>query len=260
MSEKISDLAVEPTVPDSTNLTPAETTEEGFVQSIIKKFTENKMYIYIGIAVIVLGVVLYYFFIKNKKETMAQTDKKPRLALPKSNNDGSGQPQTQTQTQPKASEVPGPFNPMGQEYYVLDNNGNPVKVSGNFPMVNQPLPPLPLPNQQPSQQEIMMLQKQMMEKKMMEQQMMEQQMMEQQMREAQLQAQAQAQAKKQSQQKIKLEHPTNEEATHHSENDIDIELARIRANEDENVAEHNLTHSELAEINKKLEMMNSNNQ
>lgn len=255
MSDKISDIQVDATVPE-TNLVHVETTEGGFVQSIIKKISDNKMYIYIGIAVIVLGVVLYYFFMKNQKETMAQTDKKPQLALPKQNN----QPQGQA---PVATEAPGPFNTMGgQEYFVLDNNGNPVKVSGSFPMVNNPLQPLPLPNQQPSQQEIMMLQKQMMEKKMMEAQMREQQMMEAQMREQQMreaQAFAQAQTQAQAKSKIKLEHPSNEDGDEEHDDDVGIELARIRANEDENVAEHNLTASELAEINKKLEMMNANN-
>jgi len=43
-----------------------------------------------------------------------------------------------------------------------------------------------------------------------------------------------------------------------SEN-IDVDLSRIHANEDENVAQHNLTNSELAEINNKIEMMNSQN-
>lgn len=233
MSDKIPEIQVEPVVLDTNALVP-EQLERGFIQSILKKISDNKMYIYIAIAVIVLGLVLYYFFIKNKKETMNQTDKKSQLALPKQG------PQEQTLTK---SEIPDTFNPLGQEYYLLDNNGNPVKVSGSFSSVNQPLVPLPVPNQQPSQQEIMMLQKQMMEKKMMEQQ----------MKEAQMHPHVKP--------NLKLEHPTNDEMVNSdNENDIDVELARIKANEDENVAEHNLTHSELAEINKKLEMMNSGNQ
>ncbi len=219
MSDKIPELQTEPLVPDSNNITLDQS--EGFVQSLLKKISDNKMYIYIVIAVIILVLVLYYFFIKNKKETMDQIEK-PQLALPK-------QDQNQTHEQQES----GTFNPHGQEYYIIDNNGNPVKVSGNY----SSLPQLPVLNQQPSQQEIMMLQKQMMEKKMMEQQL-------------------QAQTKP----KIKLEHPQNDEIVNSdSNNDIDVELARIKANEDENIAEHNLTHSELAEITNKLEMMNSGN-
>lgn len=104
-----------------------------------------------------------------------------------------------------------------QEYFVLDSNGNPKKVA----LVNQQLP---IQTQQPSQQEIMMLQKQMMEKQ------------------------------QQTRPKIKLEHPKTD---NQESEDINDELARIQANEDENVTVHNLTNSELAEINKKLEMMNN---
>jgi hypothetical protein len=233
MSDKIPELQVEPVVPEINALVPDQP-EGGIVQSVLKKISDNKMYIYIGVAVIVLGLVLYYFFIKNKKETTIQTDKNPQSALP-------NQDQPQETVPSKQPEVPSVFNPLGQEYYVLDNNGNPVKVSGSFPQMNQQLAPLPVPNQQPSQQEIIMIQKQMREKQMIE---------------AQEMALARAQAKP----KMKLEHPSNDENVHEesdNENDIDVELARIKANEDENVAEHNLTQSELAEINKKIEMMNS---
>jgi hypothetical protein len=218
MSEKISDLIVEPTAPDTTALVP-ENVEGGFVQLMLKKISNNKIYIYIGIVVIILGLVLYYVFIKNKKET---TQHKPR--------DGHGS-----------------LNPTGQEYFVLDNNGNPVKVSGNFPVMNQGLDPLPVPTQQPSQREIMMLKQQMHEHQMHEQQMHEQQMHEQQMHEHQ------------NKPKIKLEHPSNEESANDTDTDINMELERVKANENKNIAEHNLTNSELAEINKKLEMLETNN-
>ena len=41
-----------------------------------------------------------------------------------------------------------------------------------------------------------------------------------------------------------------------NQTDINIDLARIQVNENENIAKHNLTNSELAEINKKLDMIN----
>ena len=55
--------------------------------------------------------------------------------------------------------------------------------------------------------------------------------------------------------RTKLQHPDSEEQDENRSDDIDNELARIQANEDKNVACHNLTSSELAEINKKLELM-----
>ena len=56
---------------------------ENFLALVKNKFSENKMYVYIGIAVIVLGIILYYFYIKNKKETNRKSDSKPFLELPK---------------------------------------------------------------------------------------------------------------------------------------------------------------------------------
>ena len=85
------------------NVQPVEQSD-GFIQKLLKKFTENKMYLYITITVIVLGIVLYYFYKKSKKELKCVNDK-PQLALPKQKSD---------------------------EYFVLDENGNPVKVSESF--------------------------------------------------------------------------------------------------------------------------------
>ncbi len=223
----------------------------GLVQTLLKKISDNKMYVYIGVAVIVLAIVLYYFYSKNKKETKPNNESmasvgtaKPELALPK-------QPTNQNDN------IPGPFNPNPNEYYVMDANGNPVKVSGSFGGAQQ-LQPLPIPKQQPSQQEIQMLQKQMLEKQMMEQQLKQQQMMQQQMMQQQMMQQQMMQQQQNAQagNKVKLQHPESDEQDNGSD-DVDIELARIQANEDDNVAQHNLTNSELAEIHKKLEMMNN---
>lgn len=54
----------------------------------------------------------------------------------------------------------------------------------------------------------------------------------------------------------KIQHPDPESDT--ISNNTDIELARIQANEDENVAQQNLTNSELAEISRNLENFNVN--
>ncbi len=233
----------------------------GLIQTLLKKISDNKMYLYIAVAVIVLGVLLYYFYFKSKKEiqTLANTSNdKPQLALPKQNNEN--------QTVVAANDnVPVGFNPNSNDYFVLDANGNPVKVSGTYQNNNQQLLPLPMPKQQPSQQEIQMLQKQMLEKQMMEQQIMQQQMKQQQMMQQQMmqqqmmQQQMAQQQNKQVDTRSKLQHPDSDEENDNGSDDINIELARIQANEDDNVAQHNLTNSELAEISKKIEMMNAQN-
>lgn len=225
MSDKNPDLPAENLTTNVNSLGPDLHIDKPS-ESIFKKISDNKMYIYISIGVIGLGLIVYYFFIKNKKFQLALSDQSSQL---------------------KVSET---TQPQEQEYYLFDKNGNPVKVSrnvsGNISIINQPLAQIPIPNQQPSQQEIIMIQKQMMEKTLMEQQ----------MRQAQDIARFNANAQMQGKSKMRLEHPSNDSDSD-NDNDINIELARIKANENENIAEHNLTHSELEEINKKLEMMNS---
>jgi hypothetical protein len=138
-------------------------------ESIFKKISDNKIYIYISVGVIVIGLVVYYFYIKNKKSELALFDQTNQLKVSKT------------------------LQPQEQEYYLFDKNGNPVKVSknvsGNVSIINQ----------QPSQQEIIMIQKQMMEQQMMEQQMRQQQDI----------AHFNTNTQMQDKPKMKLEHPSN---------------------------------------------------
>jgi cell division protein FtsN len=223
MSDKNSG-SLDQTVGPDTHVQAPEEPSGGFVNLILKKISDNKLYIGIGVAVIVLGLLLYYFYIRNKKETVDTLDKKPQLALPKRN-----QPEFNSQVKP---EISAPFNLSPQEYFVLDSNGNPVKVSGDMSAMKQPTQPTQLAQPaQPSQP-------------------------------TQLAQPAQPRPR------TKLEHPSDsvnvdvsmENESNDDNDDIENELARIKANEDGNVAEHDLTNSELAEINKKLEMMTVNNQ
>lgn len=213
---------------------------EGFLSIIKKTFEENKMYFYIGIAVIVLGIVLYYFYMKNKKEIKSNSTNQPKLELP-----------TKPQVQPiePANTNASVQQISGDGYWVMDAQGNPVKVSG---MYGNQLAPLPVPKQTPSPAEIAMLQKQMLEQQMLEQQIMQQQIMQQQLIQQQMAAQ---QKKPQLKKNQKIAHPEDSEDDNINSDDINVELARIKANEDENVAQHDLTNSELAEITKKLESM-----
>ena len=208
------------------NMTNEKIVEQskGFIQNLIKKISENKIYQYIAICILILVVVAFFYFKKSKKEIKPINKNQP--ALPKQNNEPS---------------LSGLNN---EDHFILDANGNPMKVSGSF---SNQLLPLPIPKQQPSQQDIQMLQKQMQEKQMqeyMQQQMMQQQMMQQQM--------MQQQMMQQNNSRPKLQHPESDMS-----DNIDVDLAKIQDNEDENVAQHNLTNSELAEINNKIEMMSS---
>lgn len=202
---------------EQANGTIVQTTEQsnGLISNLLKKFTENKMYIYIAIGIVILAVVAFYYLKKCKKD-VNNSNKNTLLPIPKQNYESS---------------ITGLNN---DDHFILDANGNPVKITGSF---SNQLLPLPIPKQQPSQQDVQMLQKQMYEKQLMQQQMLQNQMMQQQ---------------HSGGQKQKLQHPESEVS-----DEIDVDLDDIQENEDENVAQHNLTNSELAEINKKIEMMNS---
>lgn len=185
MSDKISELNMSNAAPAASSTDVTTVVEGGFVQSFFRKIYNNKMYIFIAIAVFGIGLASYYFYMKKYGKNKASKQEQPALS--------------------------------SSEYYVLDNNGKPVKVSGN-------LHPLPIIVQQPSQQEIAMLQNQMLE----------------------------------SNNQQKLEHPTiDSEQVDYNNDNMDNELERINSNENQNIRNHNLTASELNEIEKKLDMMNN---
>ncbi len=211
---------------EATNLTPE--VNPGFFSSMFTKLMANKTYLYIGIAVIVLGIALYYYFYKFKKSTAVAPE--PTKS-------------TETKVTEKPEIVPVTSDP---EYYILDANGNKIKVSGSYV---QQLQPLPVQQQQPSQQEIMLLQQQMLEQQRLEQQRLEE------LNRQKLLQQKRQLAHIQEQKSRKLQHASENS----SDEEINAHLERIHANEDSNVAEHNLTHSEIAELTSKLEMMNSQN-
>mgnify|MGYP000704394053 FL=1 len=54
---------------EQANGTIVQTTEQsnGLISNLLKKFTENKMYIYIAIGVVILAVVAFYYLKKCKK-------------------------------------------------------------------------------------------------------------------------------------------------------------------------------------------------
>lgn len=244
---------------------------DSFMSIVTKKFSENKMYVYIGIAVVVLGIVLYYFYIKNKKETKAKPDNKPKLDLPeptaKQAPEANQALDSGNNNQNAYAAVP---EISSDEYWVMDAQGRPVKVSGSQGGGFHPvqMAPLPIPKQAPSAGEIKMLQQQMIQQQQMQQQQMQQQQQHQHQQQLHMQQQQIEQQRrlstehKASQQNIKPSKKSQQKIKHPEESeeesdDINVELARINAIEDDNVAQHNLTNSELAEITKKLEIMGS---
>jgi hypothetical protein len=153
----------------TTNTKQLTTNSKSYLSVVLNCITNNKLYFLIFIVVIILAGLIGYLYIKNKK-------------LFSFNN--------------ITKNITNDIN----EHYVLDADGNHIKISSLTGLLNQKLEPLPTPMQEPSLDEIMMLHKQHEEK-----------------------------------QKI-------------IKNNLEI-------TEDENIAQHNLTNSELADINKKLQDM-----
>ena len=199
------------------------TSKEGFFANFFKKYEENRLYVYIGIGVIVLGIVLYYFYVNNKQETNIQ--KKTEVT-----------PQT-----------------------ILE-----MMQNMPLPMVQQILQQIP----PQLLHETLQMQQQLMQQQMQQQQ-MPQQMSQHTPQQApqqtpqqtpqQMQQQAPQQIKPTKKSRGKLQHPNMkpELNTNHINNldDVDVEVARAQLNENENVAEYNLTNSEVQDIHNKLDKL-----
>jgi len=71
---------------EQVNGTIVQTTEQsnGLISNLLKKFTENKMYIYIAIGVVILAVVAFYYLKKCKKD-VSNSNKNTLLPIPKQN-------------------------------------------------------------------------------------------------------------------------------------------------------------------------------
>jgi flagellar biogenesis protein FliO len=167
---------------------PYSEEDPGFIGNIMNSFNDNRIYIYMLVVVLIIGVIVYYLYKKYKspKETMNNTENKN-----KSNNE-----QIITKL-------------VSGDFFVLNEYGQAVKIKDVLkPMlpVNQNMVQMEeVPKQQPIQQVM---------------------------------------------KRPKLEHPGES-----NEMDINEEIMRMQKNEDENVAQLNLTHSELADINTKFQEM-----
>jgi len=199
--------------------------------SLLKK---NKLFIYIGIAVLVLGIILYYFYKKNKKEIKVSVVSQPKHILQDSK--------------------PG-------DHYIIDANGRPIKIEklsnaeyNNEFNLNNNLGSIGLVKQINSQNQQILKRPTILPKQKI--------------------IHPNSQNSEISENNINLEDKISNETTSEnihnesnedaniseSDNDMVDEISRIQTNEDSNIVQHNLTNSELSEIHRKLEMMNQMNQ
>lgn len=222
---KVDTTLVDTTLVDNTGLP-----KSGFIGSIINKFTTNKKYLYIGIAVIILAGAVYYYYLKHKK-----------LMLTKNKIDKTEKIDTLNDKSQK------------EKFTVLNTNGKPLEVDNsdeNNQIILLKKQLQSLQQQQTLQQQALQQREQLLNQQAMQQQ----QLMQQQATQA---TQANRQFKEPVLNKQVLQHP-NEESSENTDNDsdeINAKIASIQAKENSNVSKQNLTNSEIEEINKKLEQM-----
>ena len=232
-------------------------------ESLLEQLTSKKLYIYVIIAICVLAYISYYLYNKyfSNKEQIIETI---------SNN--------------KQLESKKHILSPDTEYYLLDNDGNPILMNEHLNIflqnqseqtkqLEQPKQPEqtilinnklsqysePSKQQQQTQQQQtqqQQMQKQQMQKQQMQQQQMQkqqqmqmqqQQMQQQQMQQQQLQQQQMQQQQMQQQQKQRprLSHPNVE-----TNNNVNI-----TDNEDDNIATQDLTQDEIEGLKKQLDLM-----
>ena len=216
------------TEPDVLVDTSPTTSKEGFFANFFKKYEENRLYVYIGIGVVVLGIVLYYFYVKNKQETNIQkkTGVTPQTILEMMQN-----------------------MPLPMVQQILQQIP-PQLLHETLQMHQQ------LMQQQMQQQAPQQMQQQQMQQPMQQQM---QQPMQQPMQQQPMYQQASQQTKPTKKSRSKLQHP-NMKPELNTDNinnldDVDVEVARAQLNENENVAEYNLTNSEVQDIHNKLDKL-----
>ena len=216
-----------------------------FFTNIKGKLNEYKLYIAIGIAVLVIACIVYYFYDKNKKLTESTNKKEkfetvgnaPVLSLPKQQGAVAGTLQTPTI-------VAQPQQQLQQQQLQQQQ------------LQQQQLQQQQMQQQQMQQQQMQQqqMQQQQMQQQMQQQQMQQQQLQQQQMQQQQMQQKSQQKPQEDSLDKIQLKYDDDDED---EEDNISENIAIVQAQlkENSNINQHNLTKEELAEIDRKLKTM-----
>jgi hypothetical protein len=106
---------------------PSAETRTTLVSSVMEKLKNNKLYIGIGIFVVLLGCGLYYYFIKNKSDTMLKLGFLNKLNKKENNENNENNKNDKNDKNDK------------NESIVLDANGNPIKVLNTTPEMQEQL-------------------------------------------------------------------------------------------------------------------------
>ena len=222
--------------------------------SLLNKFKQNKLYLFIVIGIILCSVVLYYLYIKNIEKKQAKLTKKNMLNV----------------VNPiDKADVKLLFNPVDKQYYSLDSSGNTVKTTLELyqKQNNQDSQPVnknisnsqqQMAQQQMAQQQLAQ-QQQIVQQQMAQQQIAQQQMVQQQIAQQQIAQQQIAQQKLNQKPQIvnkgnkgnKLKHQI-ESSSEEETSDNNIEYNMNDVDEDPNISQFNLNTDDLNELNIKL--------
>jgi len=219
--------AAVPSVPDQTlanNDSGMHDTK--FLSSFINKVKSYKLYIMVGVVIVILGFAIFYFYNKNK-QIMKKNKNKNNDKLYKLNENGDVQI------------LDTPSNKSALEKIAADNYDADLEL-------------LKAHQQMQMQQQKEMQMQQQQQQMQMQMQMQQQQQMQ--------------HKQKETHQKVKLVHPqrkdeaSSDSLESESETDTDSgsdsnNTSDMSLHENDNVDQHNLTNDDMIEINKSLEML-----
>ena len=217
--------------------------------SLLEQIYNNKTYVYIFLVVLVLAGIGIYLYLsqtssKNSKDSKDSKDSKVK--------------------EDKSSEETKDLLNPNKDYYIVDPNGKTILINKYLPKILQTEmqeEDMQIQNQKMIQQQ--MAQQQLMQQQLMQQQMLQQEIMQQpiminnqnslpppsgqnRLIQTQQHSSQQHSSQKKSQQRPKLSHPGEEI------------IPNVNLDEDDNIANQDLTQTEIDELKKQLEVMQRN--
>jgi hypothetical protein len=242
---KVSSKSKPEVAPSSSSKPEVESGKPGFFDDILNKLKDKNNFIYIVVGVAVLGAVGYYVYVNKFKKPNEQ----PNGAQPNGAQPNGAQPNG---AQPNGAQ------PNGAQPNGVQPNG----AQPNGAQQGKQVPKLPVPKQNAPDPELQMLRRQLMQKQENEKNLLQERMMLiRQLEEERMMAQHSIDMLRSQQgnmsgppplppqQQRKLQHPGPDVE---SDDDNEINLDDIQADEHPNVSKHNLTNAELEQIQNKL--------
>jgi hypothetical protein len=213
--------------------------------SLLEQIYNNKTYVYILIVVLVLaGIGIYLYLNQSTNKSKENKSKDEKSKDDKSKDEKSKDDKSKDESDEKKD-----FLNPNKDYYIVDPNGKTILINKYFPKILQS----EMQENQMMQQQIIQQQRKIQEQ-MMQEQIMQQQMRQQQMPQQPIMVNNQIglpppgqnrviQTQQMPAQRPKLSHPG------------EASIPDVNLDEDDNIANQDLTQTEIDELKRQLEVM-----